>query len=98
MPGANPRRTGTGCRGEAPAPPPAGGGPTRRSHLLPPQQLRFGSEVTQRVQLRRAHWDSGICYQDRDIFEAFLKLPVPQRRVIREVILTFAKVHSPPGA
>ena len=32
--------------------------------------------------------------QDRDIFEAFLKLPVPQRRLIRVVILTFAKVHT----
>ena len=61
---------------------------------VPPQQLRFGSEVTQRVQQRRARWDSGVGYQDRDIFEAFLKLPVPQRRLIREVILTFAKVHS----
>ena len=61
-----------------------------------PQQLRFGSEVVQRVQQRRARWDSGIGYQDRDIFEAFLKLPVPQRRLIREVILTFAKVHTEP--
>lgn len=46
------------------------------------------------MQQRRARWDSGVGYQDRDIFEAFLKLPVPQRRLIREVILTFAKVHS----
>lgn len=61
---------------------------------VPPQQLRFGSEVTQRVQQRRARWDSGVGYQDRDIFEAFLKLPVPQRRLIREVILTFSKVHN----
>lgn len=63
---------------------------------VPPQQLRFGSEVAQRVLQRRARWDSGIGYQDRDIFEAFLKLPVPQRRLIREVILTFAKVHAQP--
>ncbi len=61
---------------------------------VPPQQLRFGSEVAQRVQQRRARWDSGVGYQDRDIFEAFLKLPVPQRRLIREVILTFAKMHT----
>ena len=38
----------------------------------------------------------GISYQDCNIFEAFLKLPVPQRRLIREVILTFAKVHAQP--
>ena len=61
---------------------------------VPPQQLRFGGEVTQRVQQRRARWDSGVGYEDRDICEAFLKLPVPQLRLIREVILTFAKVHT----
>ncbi len=61
---------------------------------VPPQELRFGADVVQRVQQRRARWDSGIGYQDRDIFEAFLKLPVPQRKLIREVILTFAKAHA----
>ena len=65
---------------------------------VPPQQLRFGNEPNQRLQQRRARWDSGIGYQDRDIFEAFLKLPVPQRRLIREVILTFAKVHVEPDS
>jgi len=59
-----------------------------------PQQLGFGDEVQRKVEARRARWDSGIGYQDRDIFEAFLKLPVPQRKLIREVILTFAKVHA----
>ncbi|QDL38954.1 XRE family transcriptional regulator [Rhodoferax sediminis] len=61
---------------------------------VPPQRLRFGEDVTSQIQRRRARWDSGIGYQDRDIFEAFLKLPVPQRKLIREVILTFAKVHA----
>jgi len=66
-----------------------------------PQQLNFGDEIQRKVEQRRARWDSGVGYQDRDIFEAFLKLPVPQRRLIREVILTFAKVHDTadaPGA
>jgi len=61
---------------------------------VPPQQLNFGDEIQRKVELRRARWDSGIGYQDRDIFEAFLKLPIPQRKLIREVILTFAKVHQ----
>lgn len=58
-----------------------------------PQYLHYGDEIQHKVQERRARWDSGIGYEDRDIFEAFLKLPIPQRRIIREVILTFAKVH-----
>ena len=58
------------------------------------QQLSYGGPTGRTVEQRRARWDSGIGYQDREIFEAFLKLPVPQRRLIREVILTFAKVHT----
>ncbi|NDP40694.1 MAG: XRE family transcriptional regulator [Rhodoferax sp.] len=61
---------------------------------IAPQQLNYGEEIQRKVESRRARWDSGIGYQDRDIFEAFLKLPVPQRKLIREIILTFAKVHS----
>jgi transcriptional regulator with XRE-family HTH domain len=58
-----------------------------------PQELYYGDEAQYKVQERRARWDNSIGYEDRDIFEAFLKLPVPQRRMIREIILTFAKVH-----
>jgi hypothetical protein len=54
-------------------------------------QLYGGSHQAQE---RRARWDADIGWQERDIIEAFLKLPVPQRRVVREVILTFAKVHA----
>ncbi len=59
-----------------------------------PQQLGFGDEIARKSQDRRARWDSGIGYQDRDIFEAFLKLPVPQRKILREVILAFAKAQQ----
>ena len=62
--------------------------------VLRPQQLNFGDEIQYKVEQRRTRWDSGIGYQDRDIFEAFLKLPIHQRKLIREVSLTFAKVHS----
>ena len=61
---------------------------------VPPQQLNYGDEIARKVSQQRSRWDSGVGYQDRDIFEAFLKLPVPQRKLIREVILTFAKVHG----
>jgi len=61
---------------------------------VPVQQLGFGDSSAHRVEQQRPRFDSGIGYQDRDIFEAFLKLPVPQRKLIREIILTFAKAHS----
>lgn len=58
---------------------------------IPPQELRFGLEVEKRVKQQRARWDEGIGYQEREIIEAFLALPVPQRKVVREVILAFAR-------
>ena len=58
------------------------------------QQLSYGGPTGRVAVERRARWDSGIGYEDRDIFDAFLKLPVPQRKLIREVILTFAKMHT----
>lgn len=33
-------------------------------------------------------------YLERETFDAFLQLPAPQRKLVREVILTFAKVHG----
>ena len=33
-------------------------------------------------------------YLERETFDAFLQLPAPQRKLIREVILTFAQVHQ----
>lgn len=58
---------------------------------IPPQQLRYGVEVEQRIQQQRARWDEGIGYQEREMFETFLALPAPQRKIVREIIQTFAK-------
>jgi hypothetical protein len=56
-----------------------------------PQELRYGVEVEKRIQQKRARWDEGIGYQEREVFEAYLNLPIAQRKVVREVIQTFAK-------
>jgi transcriptional regulator with XRE-family HTH domain len=64
-----------------------------------PEVLRFGDGIRKSLQERKQRWDEGISYLERETFDAFLKLPAPQRKLIREVILTFAKVHDePPGA
>jgi len=64
---------------------------------IEPQVLRFGDEVRHSFQQQKQRWDEGIGYLDRETFYAFLKLPAPQRKLIREVILTFAKVHDTTG-
>ncbi len=61
---------------------------------IEPEVLRFGDAVRKSVQQRRQRWDEGIGYLERETFDAFLQLPAPQRKLIREVILTFAKVHG----
>ena len=61
---------------------------------VPPQQLRYGVEVEQRIEQQRARWDEGIGYQEREVFEAFLSLPAPQRKVVREVIQAFVQAHT----
>lgn len=61
---------------------------------IEPEVLRFGEAVRQSVQQHRKRWDEGVSYLERETFDAFLRLPAPQRKIIREVILTFAKVHG----
>jgi len=64
---------------------------------IEPQVLRFGDEVRHSIQQQKQRWDEGVGYLERETFDAFLKLPAPQRKLIREVILTFAKVHDTTG-
>lgn len=63
-----------------------------------PQVLRFGEAVRNSVQQHKQRWDAGIGHLERETFDAFLQLPAPQRKLIREVILTFAKVHGDAGS
>lgn len=61
---------------------------------IEPEVLRFGEAVRQSVQQHRKRWDEGVGFLERETFDTFLKLPAPQRKIIREVILTFAKVYA----
>lgn len=61
---------------------------------LDSHQLRYGDHVQTHLRAEQKRWDEGISYLERETFDAFLKLPAPQRKLIREVILTFAKVYQ----
>lgn len=61
---------------------------------LDPHRLRFGDHVQAHLLAEQRNWDIGAGYVERETFNAFLKLPAPQRKIIREVILAFAKVHG----
>ncbi|MEX8495633.1 transcriptional regulator [Sphaerotilus sp.] len=59
-----------------------------------PQILRFGEGVVKSVREYRQRWDEKLTYLERETVDAYLQLPAPQRKVVREVILTFAKVYK----
>lgn len=59
------------------------------SHLLIDTEQ---STIT--IRQRRKQWDDGVGYEEREIFELFLKLPVPQRKLARELIVALAKANG----
>ena len=59
-----------------------------------PHYLRFGGNALRNLRIQQKRWDEGAGYLEREAFDAFLKLPAAQRKILREVILTFAKVHG----
>lgn len=63
-----------------------------------PEVLRFGQAVRHRVQESRKRWDEGVSYQEREVFDAFLSLPPPQRKLVREVILALALAQVQAGS
>jgi len=61
---------------------------------VPVQQLGWGQAEAPQVQERQAPWHTALGYQDRELFDLYLRLPVPKRRLAREVILAIAKAHA----
>ncbi len=61
---------------------------------VPPDELRYGAEIKSEITLARQRWDEAISFQEREVFEAFLNLPAPQRKIVREVILAFVKAEG----
>ncbi len=57
---------------------------------ISPQILSYGAEVEQRIEERAARWEEAIRYQERDVIKAYLSLPQPQRKAVREIILALA--------
>jgi hypothetical protein len=54
-----------------------------------PQSLGFGMEAADSEPPRRGFRNTS--YRDNELMDAVMSLPVAQRRVVREVILTFAR-------
>jgi hypothetical protein len=60
-----------------------------------PQALRFGDRATRRVREDPGAWSAAIDRQDRLAIDAFLALPAPRRKLIRELIVVLAQTQEP---
>ncbi len=61
---------------------------------VPVQDLGYGAAETHQVRERQPTWHAGLGYPDRELFEIYLRLPVPKRRLARDVILAIARAHA----
>jgi len=59
-----------------------------------PNHLLFGNSQPQGAAERRREWDERATYAERATIEAFLRLPTPQRLLVRDVIATYAQVYG----
>lgn len=61
--------------------------------MITPHYLRFGEDIVKRIERRQSDWEAAVGHQERETFEAFINLPAPQRKLVREVILAFSKAY-----
>lgn len=55
-----------------------------------PEELKSGMRGVPQIKDERGAWDKGN-QQERETFEAFLSLPASHKKIVRDVILAFAK-------
>ncbi len=59
-----------------------------------PHALLYGAREPVSAADRRRDWEDRMTYAERESIEAFLRLPTPQRLIVRDVIATYAKAHG----
>jgi transcriptional regulator with XRE-family HTH domain len=61
---------------------------------IDPSALFYGTGQALSAAERRREWEDRLTYAERETIEAFLRLPAPQRLLVRDVIATYAKVFG----
>lgn len=62
-----------------------------------PADLVYGLNIRDGMQRKQARWSDEIGYRERELFELFLALPAPQRKVVRDVIMAFHMAYNQSG-
>lgn len=60
---------------------------------IEPQHLVWGDE-TKKIARDKKSWKEAIDFREREIFEAFLSLSAPQKKVVREIVMAFATLNA----
>ena len=63
--------------------------------FVDPHHLRYGASTAHTVSEPSASWDVSPTSEERQLLALYRELPAAQRKVVREIIETFAKVHPP---
>lgn len=58
---------------------------------IEPQALRFGDAAVARIREKRGEWEMALKGEEREVLQAYLELPIEQRKIIREIIMAFVK-------
>ena len=61
---------------------------------VPPHELTWGQSEPAPAAEKQRFWHPSLGYQDRELFDLYLRLPVPKRRLAREMILAIARAHE----
>ncbi|WP_411725253.1 transcriptional regulator [Methyloglobulus sp.] len=61
---------------------------------IEPHTLRFGEQAAESIRTKRKQWDEALDYRERETIEAYLSLPLPQRKIVREIIQAFTKLFA----
>jgi len=59
-----------------------------------PHALLYGSDGPLTAAERKQDWEERVTYAERETIETFLRLPVPQRLLVRDVITAVAKAYG----
>jgi len=59
-----------------------------------PEVLRFGEAAGKKITKFKNDWVQAVNHTERETFEAFIKLPPEQRKIVRETVQLFTKANT----
>ena len=65
-----------------------------QDHVARQAALGYGKAQVDLEQLVVLVAQAGLGYEDNELFKIYLRLPVPKRRLARDVILAIARAHE----